>query len=287
MFISVIIPTIGRETLKACLQSVAAQAYPRDLFEVIVVEDGSHSAEKSVNDFGFRYLSQVYSGPAAARNFGARFARGEVLAFTDDDCTVPPNWLENLADGYRRHPDAAGVGGYMEAPEEVLAANPFAAYESYVTRQVYKAGNLPIFGGFEVPTGGTNNLSYKKVVFEKAGGFDEKFPGAAGEDADLKKRITGAGEKLLYIPLKVTHFHRYRLLSFLRQNRDRGLGSLYFHKKHGGQLGKLSLLRGIIISPLSFLSDCFVGNTGWRVAFLKTIALKINYLTQLINYGKI
>ncbi|MEK7611035.1 MAG: glycosyltransferase [Patescibacteria group bacterium] len=287
MFISVVIPTIGRETLNACLQSLGAQTYPRDLFEVIVVEDGVRSVEKSVNDFGFRYLSQEHRGPAAARNFGARSARGDVLAFTDDDCTVPSNWLEKLADGYRRHPDAVGVGGYMEAPEEVLAANPFAAYESYMTRQVYKAGDLPIFGGFEVPTGGTNNLSYKKEIFEKAGGFDEKFPGAAGEDADLKKRITGAGAKLLYIPLKVTHFHRYRLLSFIRQNRDRGLGSLYFQKKHGEQLGRVSLLRGIIISPLSFLSDCFVSNMNWRVAFLKTLAQKVNYLTQLLNYGKV
>lgn len=287
MFISVVIPTIGRETLKACLQSLAAQTYPRDLFGVIVVEDGSREAEKTVNDFGFRYLFQEHRGPAAARNFGARSAPGEVLAFTDDDCTVPRDWLEKLADGYFRHPDVAGVGGYMEAPTEILLTNPFAAYESYMTRQVYKAGDTEIFGGFEVPTGGTNNLSYRKEIFEKAGGFDERFPGAAGEDADLKKRITGAGKKLLYIPLKVTHYHRYRLSSFIRQNHDRGLGSLYFHKKHGAQLGRLTLIRGITISPLSFLSDCFVSKINWRVAFLKTLALKINYLTQLINYGKI
>lgn len=287
MFISVVIPTLGRETLKVCLQSLAAQTYPRDLFEVIVVEDGSRSAEKLVRGFGFRYMSQEHRGPAVARNYGARSARGEVLAFTDDDCTVLPNWLEKLADGYRRYPEAVGVGGYMEAPENILAENPFAAYESYMTHQVYKAGEVEILGGFEVPTGGTNNLSYKKEIFEKAGGFDEKFPGAAGEDADLKKRITGMGLRLLYIPLKVTHFHRYRLLSFIRQNRDRGLGSLYFHKKHGEQLRRISLLKGIIISPLSFLSDCFAAKINWRVAFLKTLALKVNYLTQLINYGKI
>ncbi len=287
MFISVIIPTLGRESLKSCLQSLKEQAYPPDQFEVIVVNDGEHTdVAKLVSGYGFQYYSQKHQGPAVARNNGAKMARGEILAFTDDDCRVPTDWLTKLADGYRRFPEAAGVGGYMEAPQELLAVNPYAAYESYITRRVYGAGDAEILGGFEVPTGGTNNLSYKKEIFHRLGGFDEGFPYAAGEDADFKKRVCETGYHLLYLPLKVTHYHNYNLASFIRQNQHRGWGSLYFHRKHGGFFSRLQLVRSLMLLPLILVTDMVFARIGLSVAFLKAVAAAVNYTTQLINYGK-
>jgi len=126
----------------------------------------------------------------------------------------------------------------MEAPAAVLKQNIFAQYESYVTRQVYGAGKKEILGSFEVPTGGTNNIAYRKKVLEEIGGFDESFPVAAGEDADLKKRICDRGYQILYLPLKVEHHHDYSWRSFIKQSRSRGVGSIYFHRKHGGGLSR-------------------------------------------------
>lgn len=287
MFISVIIPTLGRESLKSCLQSLKEQAYPRDRFEVIVVNDGGRTdVSKLVSDYGFQYLSQRHQGPAVARNNGAKMAQGEILAFTDDDCLVPTDWLTKLADGYRRFPEAAGVGGYMEAPQELLAVNPYAAYESYMTHRVYGAGDVEILGGFEVPTGGTNNLTYKKEIFRQLKGFDEGFPYAAGEDADFKKRVCEAGYRLLYLPLKVTHYHNYNLASFIRQNRHRGWGSLYFHRKHGGLFSRFQLVRSLMFVPLILVSDVAFARIGLGVGLLKAVAAAVNYSTQLINYGK-
>src|SRR5262245_22867809 len=105
-FFSVIVPTYERaQQLALCLHALACQNYPRDLFEVLVVDDGSTlSQEASVDAFrgklNVQLLSQPHSGPAAARNYGARYARGSFLAFTDDDCAPCPTWLQTLAAGF-------------------------------------------------------------------------------------------------------------------------------------------------------------------------------------------
>lgn len=289
MFISVVVPTYRRsEKLINCLKSLKSQHYDNKSYEVIVVEDDENKkAKKVVEELGFQYLFQPHRGPAAARNLGVSKAKGEVVAFTDDDCVVPKGWLAEISRGYEKYPEVAGVGGFMEADERILASNLFARYESYMTRVVYGAGEKEVIGYFEVPTGGTNNLSYRKEVFQRLNGFDEHFPVAAGEDADFKKRVCDSGYKLLFIPLKVTHWHKYSLKSFLRQNRDRGYGSLYFHKKHGGGLSRPLLLFGIILSPLSFIKSYILRETDFGTGFLKMFSLIINYFTQLKYYGKV
>src|SRR4051794_19726519 len=102
-FFSVIIPTRDRpEQLVACLRSLGALAYPRDRFEVIVVDDGSTTAlepivGRSRGELHLALLKQSNAGPAAARNTGAAHAKGEFLAFIDDDCSPASDWLQALA----------------------------------------------------------------------------------------------------------------------------------------------------------------------------------------------
>ncbi|MCS6911591.1 MAG: glycosyltransferase family 2 protein, partial [Anaerolineales bacterium] len=135
MNFSVVIPTYNRQaTLRRCLTALLAQTYPAH--EIIVVDDGSTdgTAEMMTRDFPIvRFFRQKNAGPASARNRGIREASGDVIAFTDDDCLPPADWLERLADGYRRHPDVAGVGGYLDAPDEVLADNALAQYDYFVS----------------------------------------------------------------------------------------------------------------------------------------------------------
>lgn len=237
MYISIVIPTHNRkDLLRRCLEAASNQDYPD--YEVIVVDDGSTDGTTEMVQREFpqvRYiLQQPNRGPAAARNRGIEAAKGEIVAFTDDDCLVPVNFLSRLADGYRRYPGVAGVGGYQEAPDDVLRRNPFARYEAYVTHQVYRAGFQEYLGGFECPAGGTNSMSYCKEVLLEVGGFDESFPCAAGEDADLKWRIVKCGYRLLYVPVKVTHLQPYSLRSFWSQQVRRGIGAAYFERKYSG-----------------------------------------------------
>lgn len=252
MIFSVIIPTYNRkDLLKKCLVSLFAQTFHKDGYEVIVVDDGSTdgtadflSLLNPLDPSHFHFLTQNHKGPAAARNLGIKQAQGEIIAFTDDDCVPPANWLEKLYDGFKRHPEVAIVSGCQEAQDNILKENLIAQYERFQTREIYGGKDKEIVGGFETPGGVTNNMAVRKEVFDKVGLFDENFPVPAGEDADLKKRIADAGFKFLYIPLKVEHHQEYSLRGFLRQQKTRGIGARFFREKWGqGSIGWLLPLK--------------------------------------------
>ncbi len=237
MRVSLVISTHNRkDLLRRCLAAATSQDYPD--YEVIVVDDGSTDGTEEMVRREFpqvRYLRQEPNrGPAAARNRGIEAATGEIVAFTDDDCLVPPDFLARLAEGYRHYPEVAGVGGYLEAPPEVLAHNLLARYERWVSRHDYGVGPREYVGGMECPAGGTNSVSYRRRVLKEVGGFDEGFPFAAGEDADLKYRVAQRGYRLLFIPVKVTHLQPYEWHRFIRQQKMRGRGAAYFEQKHQG-----------------------------------------------------
>ena len=96
--VSVIIPTYnGASRIGNCLDALLPQIAGRDA-EILVVNDGSTDATASVVTSypGVRLITQPNAGPAAARNLGAREARGTILLFTDDDCVVPQDWLSAI-----------------------------------------------------------------------------------------------------------------------------------------------------------------------------------------------
>src|SRR5437773_10019178 len=99
---SIVVPTYDRpKQLAACLQALGGLDYARESFEVIVVDDGSKTpAEAVVASFDDRLqvtlIVQLHSGPATARNAGAMRARGQYLAFTDDNCMPAPQSLQSL-----------------------------------------------------------------------------------------------------------------------------------------------------------------------------------------------
>jgi GT2 family glycosyltransferase len=262
MKISVIIPTYKRiDKLQDCLDSMLQQTFPKDDYEILVVEDGSHSGaedlvKKLQKDFpNIHYFWRTNAGPAAARNVAIKSAQGEVCAFTDDDCTVPPDWLEKLWDGFQKHPEVTGVGGRMEPPEDLVKKNGYARFELYLTRVVF---NLPperqeFIAGKDSPIGATNNIAYKTSALRAVGGFDEKFlPHISGEERDLKERLCAAGyDKLLYIPTKVTHHRTYDGKSFFRQSYERGLGTKSYAREHGLKTNYFGLIRSLIFGFLA------------------------------------
>jgi GT2 family glycosyltransferase len=244
--------------LRQTLAALTAQDYAD--YEIIVVDDGSTDSTHEMIAAEFptvRYLHQQNRGPAAARNRGIAVATGEIVAFTDDDCVPPRDWLTRLADGYARYPQVAGVGGYLEAPDDVLYHEPLARYESFIARHVYRVGDREYVGGFECPAGGTNNMSYRRAVLDQVGGFDETFPFAAGEDADLKWRICQTSAQLLYVPVKMTHLHAYDWASFKRQAYIRGKGRVCFDAKHRAQPNRARAFLRLLRRWLNLPRDWF------------------------------
>ena len=109
---SIVIPTYNRpQELEGCLRAIRGVDYPRDLFEVVAVDDGGSTPLDRAIEAGGRGLNadlvvQSNSGPGAARNSGAARARGRYLAFTDDDCQPDPDWLRSLERGLQEFPGA-------------------------------------------------------------------------------------------------------------------------------------------------------------------------------------
>ena len=256
IFCSVIIPTFNRkEKIRKTILSLLSQSLLKEKFEIIIVDDGSTDSTKNVvKEFNKKviYLRQENKGPAAARNYGIREASGEIVAFTDDDCVVPSNWLEKILSGFEKHKNVVAVGGYLEAPEEILRSNIFARYESFISRKNYRVSDKEEVSGWENPSGGTNNLAYLKRIILEVGGFDETFPTAGGEDADLKWRITQKGYKFLYLPLKVEHHQDYNFKGFIRQSRNRGSGEFYFSKKWGNVPTRITIFKNLVFVTLRF-----------------------------------
>ena len=182
----VVIPSFARpERLAQCLDALARTEFA-GAFEVVVVDDGSPQPLAPVID-GFadrlpvRSQRQDNRGPAAARNAGARTARGRILAFTDDDCLPDRHWIAAMARAGAAQPLAL-IGGRVD---NALPANIYSAASQDLVDYLYEyfgaaAGDAPFFT--------SNNIACDRARFLDLGGFDESFPLAAGEDRELGMR---------------------------------------------------------------------------------------------------
>lgn len=228
---SVVVPTHGRPAgLTRCLEALASQSLPRDAFEVIVSDDGSPTpvppiVEPFVDRLAVRVVRRSRSGPAAARNEGARHARGRLLAFTDDDCVPSPQWLELLVERMRRHPGHM-IGGSIF---NVLPDDPYATATQLIMSCVYDYYASHVVGHRFFST---TNLAVPTKRFWLLDGFSESFRQAAGEDYDLCARWAEAGFPTEYAPeVEVGHAHGHTLASFWRQHF--GYGRALFRVREG------------------------------------------------------
>jgi glycosyltransferase involved in cell wall biosynthesis len=220
-FCSVVVPTYQRpQALARCLESLAELDYPRDRYEVVVVDDGGTSPP-DVEAFRARLdltvVAQPNAGPAAARNRGVESARGDLLAFTDDDCRPEPDWLRRLADGYVARPDEATGGRVVNA----LTRNPYAATAQLIADVGYRQNNEgpPDRAWFT-----TNNLAVPVAGFRELGGFDPAFRTA--EDREFCTRWVKSGLRMSYDPdAVVRHENDLTLAGFARMNFAYGRGA--------------------------------------------------------------
>jgi GT2 family glycosyltransferase len=227
--ISVVVPTFGRpQELRGCLEALAALDYPRERYEVVVVDDGSDPPMgpwAGATDAGLRirWLRQANAGPAAARNAGARAATAEILAFTDDDCRPASDWLSAIAAALARDPEALCGGTTTNALEHSACSVASHAIVDVAIEHLHARGDdLRFFP--------SNNLALRADAFASIGGFDEAFRTA--EDRDLCDRWLRAGRPLVRAPLaKVAHRHVLSPAGFWRQHFGYGRGACRLHRE--------------------------------------------------------
>jgi glycosyltransferase involved in cell wall biosynthesis len=215
--VSVVIPTYNRaELLGEAIQSVLAQqdAPP---FELLVIDNNSKDGTRAVVESivaqsggRLRYVFEGRQGVSHARNTGAEQARGDVVAFTDDDVRADPQWLAAIHNAFGRRPDVAFVAGRVlprwpaEPPSWLTERNwgPLALQDLGTARRELTA-ERPLY-----PV--SANLACRRVSYVEAGGFDPRFQHRSGsvaacEDHEMVRRFYAAGLRGLYEPGSVVH----------------------------------------------------------------------------------
>jgi cellulose synthase/poly-beta-1,6-N-acetylglucosamine synthase-like glycosyltransferase len=232
--ISVIVPAYNAErTISSTINSLLNQNYPKNRYEIIVVDDGSSDKTREiVRKFKkVRLIKQTHKGPAAARNLGAKKSKGNILLFTDSDCVPDKNWIKFVVEPFK-NPEIVGVSGtYKTLNKESLLAR-FAGYEIEERHEeMEKQKNIDFIGTF--------SAAYRKKIFLRFGGFDEAFPLASGEDIDLSFKISTAGYKMVFQPKAfVYHNHPDNLVKYLRQKFFRGYWRVLLYNKHTKKMFK-------------------------------------------------
>ena len=182
---SVVVPTIGRPSLRVLIDALGEPAYP------VVVVDDRRTPERPLDLPGWvEVVPGPARGPAAARNAGWRATATGWVAFLDDDVLPAPGW-------------AAALAADLELPAHV------AATQARI-RVPLPAGRRPTdwernTAGLEVSRWATADMAFRRSALVRVGGFDERFPRAYREDADLALRLRAAGFELVRGEREITH----------------------------------------------------------------------------------
>lgn len=180
-FVSIIVPVRNeRANIEECIISLLNQDYPKEKYEIIIVNGHSRDGTLEVlSKLPVKVIEDGGRGASEARNRGVAYARGEIVAFTDGDCVAQPDWIKNLAGSFDG-PDVGGVGGALRTGN---LGTLLSLCENLNTCATYK--------GFI-----TANMAYRVDVINKAGGFDPNIK--CGEDWDLWWRVLDWGYKVRF-----------------------------------------------------------------------------------------
>jgi glycosyltransferase involved in cell wall biosynthesis len=265
--------------LTECLNALEKQSYAN--FEVIVLPDAEAHIESNLN---LKIIPTGKTRPAEKRNTGIEAAKGEIVAFLDDDAYPVPNWLQ-YAVKYFANPDVGGVGGPGETP-------PGDSFMAHAGGKVY--ANTLVSGNFRYRYVGDRvrsnvddypscNLFVRTSLLKKIGGYSTDF--WPGEDTILCSNIViGEKKRIVYDPWAVVYHHRRELFSaHLRQIGRYALHRGYFAKRYPETSFKLSYLVptffviGLVAgAPLCFIHPLF----KWTYCGAVTFYLLITFISS-------
>ncbi len=216
-FVSVIVPVYNDEArIATCVEALLKQDYPRDRYEVLMVDNGSSDGTRDVIG---RYpvtllVEDQIRGSYAARNKGLEHAKGDIIAFTDSDCTPVPGWIsEGVAALESQQVDLAGGnvrfyyhGSTPTGAEIYDSISNMQMEQSITTRKVAK----------------TANLFVNRRVFDEVGPFPHELK--SGGDILWTKKATSAGFELVYAPKAEVGHPTRRLRELVRKQFRVGKG---------------------------------------------------------------
>jgi GT2 family glycosyltransferase len=229
--VSVIVAHLNQpEPLRGLLASLYAQDFDMGRAEVIVVDNGSHALPRAaLAGFpGVRLAEEPVPGPGPARNRGVALSRAPILAFTDSDCAVAPDWLPTVLARFAADPGLEAIGGDVRVVVDDPARPTIA--EAYECIYAFDQRDAIERLGFSV----TANLAMRREIFERVGplaGIE------IAEDMDWGQRATALGIRTRYAPDMVVHHPARRSMAELYAKWDRNI-SHHFQVRAVGPAGR-------------------------------------------------
>ena len=274
----------GADTLAGSLRAVAAQSFAPERYEVIVVDDGStDDSARIAAQFDVRLVRRPHRGLAAAKNAGWQAARGDWVAFTDDDCGPTRHWLQLLREavdnGGRNEPTLGAAGRIIGYPVPLPVPRYVELTGGFNTDRHLQHPTFPY-----APSG---NAMYRREALAAVSGLDERY--SSYESCDLHTRLRrSVGGAFHYEPRAVV-FHRHYTTwrDFSRQQRGygRGLAQFMWHYRHEVPwsashelrawahvlgLGAAALVPGVAAEQALLRRGDFLRHLALRVGFFET-----------------
>lgn len=228
--VSVVVPTYNRPgPLAVCLRALAALAYPRNRYEVIIVDDGGIAALGPAIDpvrqrIDVKLVQCSHGGVSRARNAGLKAANGKLVAFTDDDCVPGEHWLAVLARTFVAHHGAMIGGRTLNS----LGANQYSELAQQIVDAAYTYHNAR---SARARFFASNNLAAPRKDLIDIGGFNERFKVLAAEDRELCDRWSHTGRAMVYADeATVDHAHPLDFSSFVGLYLRHGQGAYHYHR---------------------------------------------------------
>jgi glycosyltransferase involved in cell wall biosynthesis len=222
-FVSVIVPTRNRPDLvQRCLDSLLGLHYPN--YEIIIVDNAPKdeaTAELIKQAYAdkpqVRYVREDRPGVARARNLGMQVAQGTLLAYVDDDVTIDPYLLAELARGFGSIENVTCVTGNilpleLETPAQFLLEG-YGGYSKGFARKIFdlvehRPADLPLYPYMPGRFGAGANMAFKAAYLRSVGGFDTRFE--FGSDVEALFQVVARGYRLVYEPAALVRHPHYR-----------------------------------------------------------------------------
>lgn len=223
--VSVIVPAFNAEaTINECVRSLLELRYPRDKLELVVVDNDSRDGTpRALKEYDGRIvlMHERKRGAAAARNTGLADATGEVVAFTDADCVVDPDWMRHLVCPLQ-DPGVGIAGG-------PILASPTANDVERFGEEIHD--HRRAIEDLRPPYAITMSWASRREVLRKLGAFDERF--TRSQDVDLSYRMIQAGYRLAFVSEAIVHHRNESSLGGLfREGFVHGYHGVHARKRH-------------------------------------------------------
>lgn len=262
-FISVILPVRNEEkNIAECLESLGELNYPKELFEIILIDDHSTDRTKAIAEQFSKLMPNLRilenspdsKGKKSAITLGIAAAKGEFIATTDGDCNVPANWLLNIAEEFEKR-GAVFLAGPVAYKKRFLLLRDLLQIEQVVL-QIVSAGAMNM--GFPLMCSGAN-LAYKKQFFIDNGGYkNDRF--ASGDDMMLLIKATHLKKNQRHFITKKTSVVRTNAAGGFAeaiQQRSRWISKFSAYKTGlTGLVGILVFLANFMLPALAVISLC-------------------------------